>query len=597
MFVDPGSCSGHSKVFFLLQNSFRKNLRYQRVNHMRLLATNVASMGNTMYSCATRKHISVAVLELIREVLADGRDDPKRDKIKNFIEQNPDLSKLDRAMLYYLVAYRFYNIAHQSKYAGDCLFRILRLLNETVTIINFDKKSDSSESEDRKEIGPELKALEACVPLLTQEKHNLLDLLFTRYVKSLGVQYEAGAHPELSDYKWIFHMNTNEDLGLSRLRIYSELKEMCWLIADLRIKLFNIEAYRMRECPIVRAKWMNQKRDEITRVYFQFRPLGQISDTFYNEIILNYARFRLNKWIQKDMLGIDPLVNQKDSHHYNQKFAVEYLRWLRKYLENPLEKDRLDSRIFQVKDTPADKLKLVEFLLEDSIVCLTEIVYVLTPYNHISSFTNSFVAGVYEQLWEQSKEYETLLLIYDYRRFQETTDIDRILKLWEGAGIQDVDELKSAVVSVSRYIPDDIDLSERYGLLSSQFFMRLRHKIDDRTMRHVISNYAAEMALRYYRLAEMSHSEGMAYKNQIARNYMLNDDLENDTWLFNTTIERFRLHSKYIENHRRRLVNLYKDSRFYRYGSYMGTSALEDEFAGLFESVRFDDALHTNSEL
>lgn len=90
-----------------------------------------------------------------------------------------------------------------------------------------------------------------------------------------------------------------------------------------------------------------------------------------------------------------------------------------------------------------------------------------------------------------------------------------------------------------------------YGSLRNRMFTRLKHNIDDRTVKYTISNYAAEMALRYYSLIESSYYEGTSYRNQISRNYLLNDDLDNDTWLFNTAIERFRINTSDIEKENR----------------------------------------------
>ena len=141
------------------------------------------------------------------------------------------------------------------------------------------------------------------------------------------------------------------------------------------------------------------------------------------------------------------------------------------------------------------------------------------------------------------------------------------------------------------------DLKGKYGSLRSKFFTRLRHNVDDRTMCYFISNYAAEMAFKYFALAESSHTEGEAYKNYLNRNYILNDDLNNDTWFFNTTVERFRLHTNYIQHHRRRLAQVIRNSRFYRPKSYITGYQKENEYSEIFDTVRFDDSLNINSEL
>ncbi len=597
MFVDDNDVkdliSGESKSVRLLRLSFRKYLRYSRVNHLRLLAMNIVSMGNIMYSCASDKLISEKTIELIKGFLKDDQDKEKEKIIKSF---NSPLSQLDRALLYYLAAYRYYNIAKQPKDASDCLFKIVTLLNEVVTVINFDKKATPNIAE-----GSEIQSFKSWAPLLIPAKDNdkdqktILDIIFTRFAKAVSEQYGYSVIPELYDYKWLYHMKRPEDLNLTRLQIYSGLKEIIWLIAETRIKVLNVLAY-YDESNRPHYTLLNHK--EIQQAYQHFQPLGQIDDTFFNKIISYYARFRLNKCILKDILGQDPMVNSKDSHIYNLDFAIRFITCMEKYLSSSEVSDNLGTQIFGEQRSVLEKQQLIEFLIDDSIVCLTEIIYILPPYNHISSFTNSFVAGVYTQLWEQAKMYETLILLYDYHQYHGIVDTYKIFELWmHKISENDMERLKKTMSLCSLLIEENDNLKKRYGSLSSRFFMNIRHKIDDRTLHHVISNYAAEMALRYYALAESSHSEGNAYRNQINRNYVLNDDLENDTWLFNTTVERYRLHTECIQNHRRRLTSIYRDSRFYKYDGYMHDKDTEKEFAEIYDDIRFDDSLHINSLL
>ena len=590
--------SAGSRSLQLLRLSFRKYLRYSRVNHLRLLAVNIVSMGNTMYSCASDRLISRATIQLIQKLLKDGKDNKKEEAIKSFIPQLPRMSRLDKALLYYLAAYRYYNIAKQPKDASDCLFKIITLLNEVVTVVNFNKKTRYNKTKDQTQKEIDCQSFMDWGPLLIEDNdpESVLDVLFTRFAKAVSEQYGYSVIPELYDYKWLYHMNANEDINLTRLQIYSDLKEIIWLISDTRIKIFNVLAYfspTEKKCHYIKLH-----RDEIRRAYQHFQPLGQINDTFFNKIISYYARFRLNKCILKDILGSDPMVKKDNSHEYNQDFTTQFVNHLKDYLSTNNSQDNLGSQIFGNRETALEKQQLIEFLIDDSIVCLTEIVYVLPPYNHISSFTNSFVAEVYAQLWEQAKMYETLILLYDYRQYHRSVDIHGIFQLWNHKiNEKSMDLLEKAVNQCSHYIDENDNLKTRYGSLSSRFAMNIRHEIDDRTLHHVISNYAAEMALRYYALAESSHSEGNAYRNQISRNYVLNDDLENDTWLFNTTVERYRLHTEYIQSHRRRLTTIYRGSRFYKYDGYMLDKDAEKEFAEIYDDIRFDDSLHINSEL
>ena len=639
MFEDFGSLASKqsiaiSKSLYLLEVSFRKNIKYTRVNHLRLLASNIVSMGNIQYSCSDNgtsqeskmneksskamsnivlaNGINNTVLTLIRELLNNGRDDKKTDAIKELKSKLTTniciLTKLDKALLYYVAAYRYYNIAQQYKDAGECLLKILRLIQEYVTLINFNKKIDVDQT-------THISKLLDCLELYNKkrlddhdgESYDLLEVIMIRLAKCVAFQYGFSSQAELNSYRWILHLSSNEDLDFRHLHTYTELKEALWQVLDTRIKIQNIRKYYYK---ISGNKAMErlvtaERRKEIEAAYGHFKPIGHIRSTFYDDVFSNYARFRLNKLIVKDIFGRDPMVKKDNSYEYEIQYMNVFITCLTDYLSKNETEDKLDSLIFYDSKydnkedhtmSPKQKTEIIEFLLEDSIVCLSEIVYSLPPYNHISSFSNSFIAEVYSQLWEYSKMYETLGMLYDYQLYKKDVEYDKLFKKWGedkiGKGLK-----KAMDDYCEKLNTNPKDLNNKYGSLRSQFFTRLRHSIDDRTMCHFISNYAAEMALKYYALAESSHSEGEAYKNYISRNYVLNDDLNNDTWFFNTTVERFRLHTNYIQHHRRRLAQVIRGSRFYRPKSYITGYQKETDYSEIFDTIRFDDSLNINSEL
>lgn len=617
-----------SKSLSLLECSFRKDIKHTRVNHLRLLASNIVSMGNIQYSCsdngATNSNeakdiafgLSNDVLILIWHLLNNGRDNIKREQIDKFREKITSkvcvISKLDKALLYYMAAYRYYNIAHQYKDAGECLLKMLRLIHEYVTIENFNKKGKDKESEQnltakQSHIDTLLKCYKLYVPdndKYGNGPYDLLDVIYIRLAKCVSAQYGFSSQTELNSYRWLTHMNSIEDMDFRHLHTYSDLKEAIWQIFDIRIKIQNIRIYILAKNDAVKSL-IQKRRQNISIAYNHFKPIGHIRSTFYDDVFSNYARFRLNKLIVKDIFERDPMVDNTNSYYYEEDYMTVFVRYLTRYLTDMNSTNKLDSLIFYGSKyddkvgypiSRKQKIEIVEFLLEDSIGCLSEIVYSLPPYNHISSFSNSFIAEVYSQLWEYSKMYETLGMLYDYQLYKNTVEYDKLFKKWSedkiGKGLKEaMDDYCEKLNTQPK------DLNNKYGSLRSQFFTRLRHSIDDRTMCHFISNYAAEMALKYYALAESSHSEGEAYKNYISRNYVLNDDLNNDTWFFNTTVERFRLHTNYIQHHRRRLAQVIRSSRFYRPKSYIDGHQKENEYSEIFDTVRFDDSLNINSEL
>lgn len=611
MFVDKRDVS-LDRLVFLLQNAFYNKLRLTRVNHMRLLASNLASMGNIMFSCADSPMFSFDTIAFVSNMIKSDDNIPvkpeerlsKRETlIKRFISDThfDTISKLDKALLYYLVAFRFYIIAKLDKDACDCLLKILIIINNALTVAKSNPeyigKLDNTEAKNNDKLLADDKSYK-----ILQE---LFDTLFTRYAKLVNRQ---GAYSELSEFtdiRKILHLHDDEDINLTRTHLYSDLIEAIWHVIDSEIKMIEvIKAQGINKIAISDdtkdTKDVAELRIQIiTDAYNHFKYIGMPHNTFYSEVIFYFARYNVNNYILEDILKI----SKSDNHQYNNSNSNEPTfgtLFLQKYMgfitssENYCQyKNLFNINLSNVKD----KQDLIEFLIEDSIICLSEILYKLTPFNHISSFSNHFVAGIYNSLWEYAKMYETLGLLYDFREFQGTAIFEELFRYWNKIKSSRDENFQKEISRCSPYISEGLNLRDKYGSLRNRMFSRLKHNIDDRTFKYTISNYAAEMALRYYSLVESGYYEGSAYRNQVSRNYLLNDDLDNDTWLFNTAIERFRINTNDIERRKSSLAKANTDSRFYRYESYVIKTSQEIEQFDIFDEIRFDDSLFTNTEL
>lgn len=586
MFVDKRDVS-LDRLVFLLQNAFYNKLRLTRVNHMRLLASNLASMGNIMFSCADSPMFSFDTIAFVSNMIKSDDNIPvkpekrlsKRETlIKRFISDThfDTISKLDKALLYYLVAFRFYIIAKLDKDACDCLLKILIIINNALTV--------AKHNPEYVDILDNTVAKNNDVLLVNDKSYQklkvLFNTLFTRYAKLVNRQ---GAYSELSEFtdiRNILHLHDNEDINLTRSHLYSDLIEAIWHIIDSEIKM--LELIKIKDA----SKDINQKRIKIiTDAYNHFKYIGMPHNTFYSEVIFYFARYNINNYILKDIL------NGSKGKRFEIKFLEDYYD----YIKHNGNCSLYDSP-YNVSDTKS-KQNFIEFLIEDSIICLSEILYILTPFNHISSFSNNFVAGIYNSLWEYAKMYETLGLLYDFREYQDTAIFEELFIYWHKIKSSRNKQFQDKIRQCSDLISDAANLRDKYGSLRNRLFTRLKHNIDDRTFKYTISNYAAEMALRYYSLVESGYYEGSAYRNQVSRNYLLNDDLDNDTWLFNTAIERFRINTNDIERRKQTLVKANRDSRFYRYESYVMGKNQETAQFDFFDEVRFEDSLFTNTEL
>lgn len=575
MFIEKRVAT-EDRISFLLRSSFSDKLRTTRVNHMRLLASNIASMGNIMFSCADSPIFSFDTVKYIISMLESSSDDYKDSTTHIYINiQWKDIGKIDKALLYYLVAFRYYIIAKLDKDACDCLLKILIVINNALTVAksNLKSKLDTTEQKDSDKF------------IVSNESYKqlkgLFDTLFTRYAKLVNRQSAYSGHSEVQSIRDMLHMHKEEDINLTRSHLYSDLIEAIWHIIDSEIKM--LELIRIKST----SEDINKERIKIiTDAYNHFKYIGMPHNTFYSEVIFYFARYNINNYILKDLL------NGSKEEKLEIKFLEDYFNYIQ-----PNRKCSLYKSFYNVGDTKS-KQNFVEFLIEDSIICLSEILYILTPFNHISSFSNNFVAGIYNSLWEYAKMYETLGLLYDFKKCENSDVYEyKLFNYWIETNSSRNTQFQDKIRQCSDLISDAANLRDKYGSLRNRLFTRLKHNIDDRTFKYTISNYAAEMALRYYSLVESGYYEGSAYRNQVSRNYLLNDDLDNDTWLFNTAIERFRINTNDIERRKQTLVKANRDSRFYRYESYVMEKNQETEQFDFFDDIRFEDSLFTNTEL
>lgn len=578
MFVNKRDALKEDRLEFLLRNSFFDKLRTTRVNHMRLLASNIASMGNIMFSCANDPMFNFDTIGYITTMLKSSNDNNRFEGTNKFVNKTnfAKLGMVDKSLLYYLAAFRFYIIAKLDKDACDCLLKILIIINNALTV--------AKHNPEYVDILDNTVAKNNDVLLVNDKSYQklkvLFNTLFTRYAKLVNRQ---GAYSELSEFtdiRNILHLHDNEDINLTRSHLYSDLIEAIWHIIDSEIKM--LELIRIKDA----SKDINQERITIiTDAYNHFKYIGMPHNTFYSEVIFYFARYNINNYILKDIL------NGSKEKRFEIRFLEDYYDYIK-----PNGNCSLYDSLYNVSDTKS-KQNFIEFLIEDSIICLSEILYILTPFNHISSFSNNFVAGIYNSLWEYAKMYETLGLLYDFREYQDTAIFEELFRYWHKIKSSRNKQFQDKIRQCSDLISDAANLRDKYGSLRNRLFTRLKHNIDDRTFKYTISNYAAEMALRYYSLVESGYYEGSAYRNQVSRNYLLNDDLDNDTWLFNTAIERFRINTNDIERRKSSLAKANTDSRFYRYESYVIKTSQEIEQFDIFDDIRFEDSLFTNTEL
>lgn len=607
------------KAYVLLKYTSHKYVKYLRQSQISLLAYTAEQLANILLSCSSTdirlvkkiqkcdSEISIEVLQLLAQLSGNDINENKRENIlKGFAEEisvkkkgtadSTNLYKLDKVLLYYWAAYRYYEIASMYKEAAQCIERIFKVLKDYLTVINYNSPNDERNSI--------VKQIFQC----GDKRFQLIENLFKHAATIIRHQYESFDMAEIHEYKWLFHLEQSDDIDLIKLSVFPNLQTVFNAAINCKILCLNY-LKRLKTNGIKDIE--DQYRRYVAKIYNRVAPALRHERTFKGEVESYFMKARLNHMIFVDAIGVDALKveryhmedkknrnknKNKQKHEHHEIFYSK----LRDYLSGQ-NTQKLANYVFGTAQTIKSKLDVLGFLVQDSMMCLTNILKNLTPYNHITSFSSSFMAEVYDMLWEWSKYYELLYDLYLYYRYDEEQNE---LKKQEVVGMSSrntrsnqevIDRLLNKCVELMR--TDNIPYKDEFGYLYSKLLLGIRHDMDDSAIHHIYTNYSAEMAIKYYRIARDINSEGSAYKDFISNMYVLNDDLHNDTCRFNLADERYLLNSGVIYTKRRQLEKMYEQTNTNKMMSYeKAPDNFNSESYIKMLTDRFKDSLYINTE-
>lgn len=609
MFGLGNEIPAESKSITLLRNTSHRHVRYLRREHLSALASSTEQLADIMLSCACTNYVSkssqvlkdedgvgiidrisdrtISLLKKLSEttVLEDERktmiDDyvefmrSEREKRSNSPQEKVDeIGKLDRALIYYWSASRYFEIASMYHESVHCIERLCKVIEDYLTVLEFYEEECNQ-----------------------SELNLLLDQLFTHASQTVGRQYDNFDMAEIHEFKWLFHLEHTDNIDLAKLTQFPELQSSFLSIVRSKLMLFRLTKQKQNE------------KEYIREVYGRISPALRNECTFKSEVEQYYTKAWLNRIIFIDLMGIDSMRDYRISLRGKKKdedvmyYHQPFYETLKSYLESVKPNNEV-LLPFPIDDSIQSRLDLIDFLVFDSLVCLYGILKVLPPHNQITTFSNSFIADVYSDLWEWSKYYELLYNLYFYYRYFNVNDeagMDKVISKLknmtedqDGKKFQFDTLLKECAVLLHK---GKVVCKDDFGYRYSKMFMNLRHEMDDATTHHIYTNYSAEMAIRYYRAARGINSEGMEYKNLIYGMYVLDDDLRNDTCQSNLAGERYMLNSGVINVKRKRLQRMYEDSRINRIDFYQ-KPPLKIDPRGAYKKLedRYEDSLFVNTE-
>lgn len=608
-------------VLRLLSLTSRKHIRHIRQTEMSLLANAAEQMGDIMLSCSitrttefdsmSRKQhvdlesfdwsddfhlqddITIPAIELIEYLSGNARSEVDR---KAFLQKYKEnyFTKLDKALLFYWAASRFYEIASLCKEAAYCMERMLKVIQGYLKVVG-------ASSESRQEC---IEAIERLYNKQGNVHFLLVENLFGYAARFVGMEFDNNELGEIHEYRWLFHMERMDDVDLSRLSGFSELKSS--LLTAMDIKLRSLDYLRhFYPTQVGRDDYQELYRTYMVKVYPQVSSPLRHDKTFKEEVLGCYMKALMNKRVLVDCLGKDIMMEEKRKSsvktvgtNKRTDFHEVFYDCLREYLSQSGKDDSIGTLLFGA-DALTSRLSLVEFLIQDSFVCLSSILSVLTPHNHLTTFPNFFIAEVYDLMWEWSKYYEMLYDLYLYRKYERAEDketMDAIATMMARNSSAEKENISLLMGQCLDKIKNDVSDQSEYGYQYTRLLMSIRHDVDDATIHHIFTNVSAQMSTKYYKMAKDENNEGPAYKNMLMGMYVLDDDLRNDTLQSNLADERYLWHCGMVDKNRDMMMALYEGTSTNRLENYERPP--KNPISNVEKRIkdRVEDSLYLNSE-
>lgn len=559
-----------SKVRTFLNKATWASVPYSfRSNYLQTIAIVLDGMGNVQLSCAGKNS---ELTEDFLKQLAMLSDDNKE------FEKMEVLTSLEKAVLYYWAAARYYKKGSFLKDASISMKKILHLLKRYIIV----EEALPGFSENR-------------IQKLAGYVCPIIEIVARKSILYLYAHNENISIAEIQDLKGLFSLKPYEDISLEKLSLYPDIEEIIMLSTELKLYCYKHFRYKWELMPEDFRKDANLN---VLKLYSL-----RISSSFniersVQQLIVESRMKAIWNYLFLDFLFGD--ISLMEYHvqdgrkmiRYRTDGPIVFYRKLTDFLQMPLEGKKLEIFGMSPKEcgigeeylTVKEKLQLIEFLLKDSMFCLQRILAVLTTNTNQLLHTNSYIAEIYRMMFAWTQLFKFVYFAYEYMDADNEVK-DKILNslnafitsryrsMENELTPMEVEinriEIKKILELCIKEIGKEIVASD-YGRLGTEFYNHILSVIEPTNLRYIISNYPAEMALLYYNKAIEMHTEGNAYKEMISGLYYLDDDLQNDTEQFYMALERYMINCGYIECMEKSIKNIYSKAYIYDVECYEG---------------------------
>lgn len=547
---------------FLNKATWSSALYSLRPNYLQTIAIVLDGMGNVQLSCAGKDS---KLTEGFLKQLAVLSDDNKAFEYMN------ELTSLEKAILYYWAASRYYRKGSFLKDASISMKKILHILKQYIVM------EDAMPG-----------AFEGRIHELAEYICSIIEIVARKSILYLYAHNENISIAEIQDLKGLFSLKPYEEISLEKLSLYPDIEEIVLLSVELKLYCYKHFEYNIDLMP---DDFQEQHNLRTLRLYAQRmssafnieRSVQQLIGESRMKAVWNY--FYLDFLF--DGIGLlDPnILNGEQKIQYQTNVPIVFYRKFADFLRRPLDNRKLELFGMNLEEcgienkylSVKDKLQLMEFLLKDSMFCLQRILSVLTTNTNQLLHTNSYIAEIYRMMFVWTQLFKLVYFAYEYmdadapkrnkilislnafitQRYKsmekelDTTDIN-----------MNYDQIKQTLELCVHELRTE-KISPSYGSLGTEFYNHISTVIEPTNLKYIIDNYPAEMALLYYNKATEMHTEGTAYKEMISGLYYLDDDLQNDTEQFYLALERYMINCGYISCMKKSIRDIYSKANIY----------------------------------
>lgn len=455
-------------------------------------------------------------------------------KEENKEETEKEFKHLENSILYFRLACVFYEKAGRRTASFRCYKHILEIFLMQINLNKNNKDIDKTR----------LRDINECIT------RKALSIIYAHY-DYINIS-------EIQNLKSIYDINLHDNILLSKLSIYPDIEEFLHIVYSIELATGN--------------------KLELIKKYYNSIQSGRFKQI--STLSQNISNLRFKVLLNKELLNLLGFkINIKSLLFDERKGLIDFYKQFKTYFEetneNYLSIDKFMRTSTDVEDEDVNfkKKELLEFLIADSMFCLSKCITLITPIKNSTLFTNNFIALLYRDLFFWNQLFECVHNIYLGTIQEEEKDLKNIVKKSEkyiGKYEEKNEKLKEELfIHYSKCIQTVLTLDWEEDKLAENFMERIKRAIGEDYHKHLISNYIAGNAIQYYKRSIEMNTEGNEYKDMIASLHFLDDDLNNDTCQFYLGIERYKINSGYIMHLIKAFEQLQDVSSIYNSDNYL----------------------------